>query len=306
MGVIASLAVSFVARWISRGAAVGSLLDDTAPSVTVKEVSSPGQFGGNRIDHRVMLGSWGGGPPRAFKLISQRPSVSDAQASSLLDARGRACYGSDSSGALIRHNNNKKKKSSNNGGGGEGRESVEPVANGTVVFRKAPSSGAGLVQVGVWTSAASSSTTLSSAAGARPSLTPGPGQYGKRCHMLWIERLSHPDAAEAAAAAAAEQKERENALDDAEKHMRLGMEKAAALLIHLPNSRKHEHEADLIGLKLAAVAGYPLRAGIDAINALDGYDERERQGPRGEQGVVGALATRMVRKCAAMFCGVPV
>ena len=44
-------------------------------------------------------------------------------------------------------------------------------------------------------------------------------------------------------------------MHEAEKHLQLGMQKATDLLIHLPNSRKHEHEADLIGLKLAALVG---------------------------------------------------
>jgi predicted Zn-dependent protease len=97
--------------------------------------------------------------------------------------------------------------------------------------------------------------------------------------MLWIERLSHGEAVyETAATNSA-------ANAEAEKCIKNNIESVTKLLIHLPNSRKNEHEADLIGLKLAAIAGYPLTAGIDAIKALDSL---------GKGQAPNAMVTRMV------------
>lgn len=201
----------------------------------------------------------------------------------------------------------------------------EPVADGTVVFRKS-TSGGGLVEVGVWTTTSSSSLSsfpFSRVQGSEVEPLPGSGQR-RPCRMLWFDRLSHSSREAKAAAptialrsASATGTAAEDAVrwgttqnyrdrvarnDDAEKHLRLGMQRAAELLIHLPNSRKHEHEADLIGLKLAAMAGYPLDAGIEAVRALSMYGSGV-ENLRGKPGVVGAVADRMVclRKCLHML-----
>lgn len=114
--------------------------------------------------------------------------------------------------------------------------------------------------------------------------------------MLWIERLSTDSKGAAASVHGSEidaaKKSNAEAADTAEKHLRLGMEKVTDLLICLPRSRKHEHEADLIGLKLAAIAGYPLTAGVHAMSALDSY-ARGNHSLGNIGGGMGAVATRV-------------
>jgi len=201
------------------------------------------------LNDRVLINSWPG-PRRIFKLVSkQTPSVSESQAFSLLNAQGRACYRCDR-GSLRRCHTG----SAGSSGGGD------PVHDGTIVFRRR-SGGEQLVEVGVWTTAT------------------GSGVSTDECHMLWIERLSHGEAVyETAVTNSA-------ANAEAEKCIKNNIESVTRLLIHLPNSRKNEHEADLIGLKLAAIAGYPLTAGIDAIKALDSL---------GKGQAPNAMVTRMV------------
>ena len=50
----------------------------------------------------------------------------------------------------------------------------------------------------------------------------------------------------------------------------VAVDTAQELFFHLPKSRRNEHEADLIGMKLAGLAGYDTAAAIEALQALDG------------------------------------
>ena len=56
----------------------------------------------------------------------------------------------------------------------------------------------------------------------------------------------------------------------------VAVDTAQQLFFHLPKSRRNEHEADLIGMKLAGLAGYDTAAAVEALQALDdGADAAE-------------------------------
>ena len=49
----------------------------------------------------------------------------------------------------------------------------------------------------------------------------------------------------------------------------VAVDTAQQLFFHLPKSRRNEHEADLIGMKLAGLAGYDTAGALEALQALD-------------------------------------